>query len=94
MNRKPSNKTHPSLAPVPSPVRPNFPLPRTPVVELLILLGFGADPEDAPLPLPFPLICPFPLACMEATTGGLDADKKEVGWAGTEEGTAEVVVEA
>ncbi len=32
----------------PSPIKPNFPLPKTPVVEELILLGFGADPAALP----------------------------------------------
>lgn len=49
-----------------SPVAPNFPLPSRPVVELLILLAFGAEPvDDAVLP--------------EGATGGLVAERTDVG---------------
>lgn len=51
-------RTHASLASVDadSPVNPSFPRPNRPVVDELIRLGFGVDPDDdafadAPLPL-------------------------------------------
>lgn len=55
----------------PSPVNPSLPLPNTPVVELLILLGFCATP--------------IPLELVE-TVGGLVADRSDL-WVGTEAGT-------
>lgn len=60
-----------------SPVAPSLPRPRTPVVELLILRAFGADPmADTELPLP--------------VTGGLVAERTDVVFVGTEAGTGAV----
>ena len=60
---------------VPSPVTPNFPLPSTPVVDELILLGLGEAPKR------FVLVA-LPIGC----EGGRVAERKEVGFEGTDAG--------
>ena len=52
----------------PSPVAPNFPLPSTPVVELLIRRALGADPAPSPFAAPLEA----------APGGGLVADRTDV----------------
>lgn len=75
--------THISFAPFASPVKPNFPLPNAPVVELLILLAFVIGPVADPAlptatPLPFPFACPLPFA-IDGAAGGREAERYEVG---------------
>ena len=65
----------------PSPISPSFPLCSTPVVDELILLGFGTDATPSELELVFGCRCV--LCCV----GGREADRMDVGRVGTEAGT-------
>lgn len=55
---------------VDSPVNPSFPLPRTPVVDELIRLGLGVDPDAEALTGP-----PLPLLELWCITGGREAER-------------------